>query len=90
MSQRKFFKMLGKVSFLKRYWDEKRGDLLIDELNEDIGLMSLGERVMVQFFVSVWDHNNKRYGFDLVYAMQSIDEENQKIIAEWVLNPYYP
>lgn len=90
MSQKRFFEMLKQVPRISRLWDEDKRELNTELFEREIGVMSSGEVVMAQFFASIWFHDNRRYGFDVVDAVASIDVPERKLIIEWMCNPFWP
>lgn len=90
MSQKRFFKMLQQVPRISHLWDEDKRELKIKLFERELGVMSSGEVVMAEFFASLWFHNNKRYGFDLVDAISRIDSPERKLIIEWIADPFWP
>jgi len=60
----------------------------IDLLEKHMKTFSHGERILPQFFLSVWIHNN--YSFDLFEAASVLDEESRAVIVSWLISPFYP
>lgn len=94
-SKLEFFLMLQKVPRIAHLWDaEKKGTLTgtlnVELFESELGVMSSGEVQMALFFASVWFHSNSRYGFDLVDAVSSIDQEYRELITVWIQNPFWP
>lgn len=87
--QRKFALLLKKHPKLKIYWDFKKRELDTRALDKKIGVLSRGEKVMVQFFAGVWLKEN-RYNFDLFEAVSILDPEQVSLIREWMADPFWP
>lgn len=90
MSHERFFDMLDRVPRIRSLWDKESGNLDVEKFENELGVMSSGEIHMAKFFASLWFHNNKRYGFDLVDAVSSLDPAEREIIIEWIADPFYP
>ena len=90
MSNERFFMMLERAPRLKRFWDKDKKILDINAFEHALGVMSSSEMQIAKFFASVWINNNTKYGFDLVDALESIDENSTEIIVEWIENPFWP
>lgn len=89
-STQRFFSMLDRVPRLVSLWCREAEELRIDAFDNALPVMSTGEYLMAKFFASVWFGNGGRYAFDVVEAMSHLDEHNQKIILDWVADPFYP
>jgi len=90
MSQDRFFRLLERAPRIKGLWVKEKRELLVDQFESQLCVMSSGEIQMAKFFASIWFHDNKRYGFDIVDAVASIDKEERDIIIEWLNSPFYP
>lgn len=76
---------------LHKYWDFEEGVCLIESLKNDCGYFSSGEIVMAKFFVQLWDRKARIYEpFDCFTDPDSVDSHNQKIIQDWIADPFYP
>lgn len=85
---RQFYLMLKKAPHLAPLFKD---DLLdVDLLEAKMGVWSTGEALIAQFFVAVWFNNNSRYGFDIVDAINRLDDTHRQIIVDWVSAPFYP
>ena len=90
MSQKRFFEMLKQVPRIKHLWSEEKKEIILDVFEKELSVMSPGEVYMAKFFASVWFGDNRRYGFDLVDAVASIDMPERKLIIDWIANPFWP
>ncbi|MDH5327687.1 MAG: hypothetical protein OEY58_19710 [Gammaproteobacteria bacterium] len=88
--QQLFFLMLYRVPRIDHLWDVKSKSLDVELFEREIAVMSPGEVHIAKFFASVWFHSNKRYGFDLVDAVSSLDDPERELIREWIADPFWP
>lgn len=63
------------------------------------GAQTGGSYHVVAFVLSVWSGGNRSndgkrwipgYDFDLVRALQTLDEAHRRVIQEWIANPWWP
>lgn len=87
--QRQFKQLLDQYPRFGDYWDFSDRSVDLDAVNRDIGAMSSGEQLMLQFFVSVWCGNNDM-SFDLFDAAKSLDDTDRLVIVDWLTNPLFP
>lgn len=87
-SQARFALMIDQYPRFSKYWNWEKRECDIDRLNEAMGVMSHGERILAQFFLSVWKNNNQ--SFDLLDAASVLDLPERKIIIEWLRDPFWP
>lgn len=90
MSHQMFFAMLNQYPRLKPLWDEEKRELKVDLFEKSIDVLSTGEEHLARFFASVWFGSERRYPFDLVDAVASLDARSKRTIAEWIANPFWP
>jgi hypothetical protein len=57
-------------------------------VDEDFGVLSSGQQILMTFFMSVWFGRNK--DFDITRAAGVLDNSNKQIIADWLLDPFWP
>lgn len=86
----RFFKMLDQVPRIRNLWNQAEREMHIEAFERELRVMSSGEVHIAKFFASVWLNNNKRYGFDIVDAIASLDTPEIKLIAEWINDPFWP
>lgn len=88
--QRRFMEMLSAYPRFTKYWDFTDRSVNLDAVDQDIGVMSHGEQIMLRFFVSVWLRENRQ--FDLIEASRFLDEDHRRVIADWFAaeNPLFP
>lgn len=90
MSRERFYQMLDQVLRIDHLWDREKHELKVNLFEKELGIMSTGEVHLAKFFASLWFNNNKRYGFDLVDAVATLDSTERKLIIDWVANPFWP
>lgn len=90
MSRELFYEMLDKAPRIDHLWDREKNVLNIELFEKELGVMSSGEVHLAKFFASIWFHNNKRYGFDLVDALSTLDRSERDLIIDWVADPFWP
>ncbi|MBT7209429.1 MAG: hypothetical protein HN868_18920 [Gammaproteobacteria bacterium] len=89
-SRERFFDLLEQVPRCTELWDKDANSLNIIAFEQALGVMSHGEVQMTKFFAAVWFNNNEQYGFDVVDAVARIDAEDRKLIAGWIVDPFWP
>jgi len=87
-SQARFALLIEPFPWLSKYWNWKNKECDIDTLKDAMCVMSHGERILAQFYLSVWTHNP--YGFDLLEAASILDQEDRQIISNWLSEPFWP
>lgn len=90
MSLDRFYLMVGQVSRFDGFWNESLGELNIELFENELNVMSSGEVYLAQFFASVWFGNNTLYGFDFADSVATLDAGGRAIIAEWLVDPFWP
>lgn len=71
------------------YWDFEHRKLDLDAVKAALEVLSHGQRLMLQFLAGVWmgeDHFN----FDFFSAVWVLDSSHQKIIQNWLSEPFWP
>ncbi|MEY4922808.1 MAG: hypothetical protein RLY17_1525 [Pseudomonadota bacterium] len=86
--QARFASMVSEYPRLERYWNWQERNCCIDALIKDCGAMSLGERQLALFFLSVWEGCNRE--FDFVDAAAVLDKKERQLIANWLFDPFWP
>lgn len=86
----RFFSLLDQAPRIARFWNKSKRALEVDDFDKALPFMSHGEQVLAEFFASVWFGNDERYPFRVMDAMTVLDTRGQKIILEWVADPFYP
>ena len=86
--QRHFKKMLDAYPRLLPYWDFERRSCDLDAINKDYSVLSYREKIMLQFFTSIWLGENSE--FDLIDAAKSLDTPELDVIRKWLANPVFP
>lgn len=89
-STERFFNMINKVPAVATLWDKDKRQLKTKAFEEALNVFSSGEITMALFFAAVWLHSNQQYGFDVVRAVDTLDNEKRAIIIAWLMDPFYP
>ena len=87
-SQRQFASLIEPYSWLSKYWDWEKKECDTEALNKVLGVLSHGERILAQFFLSVWLHENQ--DFDFLDAASVLDQEDRQMISAWITEPFWP
>jgi len=87
-SQARFALWVDKFPWLSKYWNWEKAECDIDTLSDAMGVMSHGEKILAQFFLSVWTHNN--HEFDILEAASTLDQMDRQIIIDWLSDPFWP
>lgn len=85
-SQLRFKNMVDDYPTLSVYWDFNERSVLIE--NSDDLPLSSGEKIILDFFISVWRGKNNQ--FDLIRAAGVLSNNNKAVICEWFLDPFWP
>lgn len=81
-----FQEMVNSYPDLASYWDFENHAVKV-KTADDLPLSS-GEIILMNFFLSVWF--NRNVNFDIIRAAGKLSRENKKVIAEWLLEPFWP
>lgn len=87
-SQRRFFELINKYPRISYLWDMEKNEVNVEAYKKNIAVMSSGEKALATFFMSVWTGNNKQ--FDITDAAANLDLTERTLIAEWLINPFWP
>ncbi|PSY35139.1 hypothetical protein C7B09_25645 [Escherichia albertii] len=82
----KFKAMLEQYPDLSKYWNFEEWKASI-KTADDLPLSS-GEKILMTFFLSVWFGRN--VDFDITRAAGVLSTENKMVIANWLLDPFWP
>lgn len=82
----RFEVMINKFPTLAGYWDFDKWEVKT-QTADDLPLSS-GERILMSFFLSVWFARN--VNFDITRAAGVLSNENKRVLAEWLLDPFWP
>ena len=90
MSDRqKFFSVVSEIKLLAPYFDQEKGEILIDDFEQRIKTMSSSEKHLAYFFANVW-FNKEKYPLNIIDFTSTVDLEYRKIVSDWILEPYWP
>lgn len=84
--QIQFQNMIEQYPSLAPYWDFEKREVKV-KTADDLPLSS-GEKILMTFFLSVWFGRN--VNFDITRAAGVLSTENKQVIAEWLLDPFWP
>ncbi|OEJ67184.1 hypothetical protein BEN30_10445 [Magnetovibrio blakemorei] len=77
---------------LSVFWDHNEHQMLVEDLVNELGVLSSGEAAMAQFFAAVWrwKNDNDDLDFDIVDCWSKLDREERTIVGNWLNAPLYP
>ncbi len=88
-NQARFFALLDRVPQYLRYWD-------IDYAEYDVAAVEMlmeggkhSQLVMMAFLLGVWRGDNS-FQFDLLDAVDWLDEAERSVIVDWLRDPFWP
>lgn len=87
-SQARFALMIKAYPWLSKFWDWQKCEVDLDRIHSAMGVMSSGERVLTCFFLSLWTGSNQ--SFDITDAAATLDKSERQLIADWLLQPFWP
>lgn len=70
-------------------WDFDRAEYSPDMAREYLATASHGERVLAKFFIGLWLNENE-FDFDLFDAAFVLAGDERQLIADWLLDPFWP
>jgi len=86
--QAQFKNLLEHFPRFAPYWNWDERECAYETLKENMGAMSHGERIIAQFLLGVWTHND--HDFDILEAASVLDAEACQLIADWLMEPFWP
>jgi len=84
----KFISLLEHFPRLTAYWDWDKRECDYETLKENMDTMSHGEKIIAQFLLGVWTHND--HDFDILEAASVLDRDARKVITDWLMEPFWP
>ena len=87
--QKRFFDLINGYPTIAGYWDVGARECHEAELNDAMAVLSHGEKIMAQFFCSVWAGNDSA-GFGLVEAASTLSPQDCAISTAWLNEPFFP
>ncbi len=87
--QKRFFELLNRYPTIAGYWDVDAQQCHEAELNDAMAVLSHGEKIMAQFFCSLWTGNDSA-GFGLVEAASTLSPQDRAITTAWLNDPFFP
>ena len=86
--QAQFKDLLDHFPRFSSYWNWDERECAYEALKENMGSMSHGERIIAQFLLGIWTHID--HGFDISEAASVLDAEARQLIADWLMEPFWP
>ncbi|WP_143706514.1 hypothetical protein [Xenorhabdus innexi] len=87
--QNKFYTMISSYPRISIFWDWQICEIDFYLWERDKDTLSIGEKALAQFFISVWTKNSK-WEFDFTEAGLFLGKEERQLIANWILEPFWP
>ena len=84
----RFYSIINQYPNISALWNWEKRELHSSSFASSLGSLSHGEVVLFRFFEMVWNHSNK--GVDIADAAAVLDEKERKMIADWLLEPFWP
>lgn len=69
-------------------WDWEERVMRATSFDRVLPGLSHGEKILLRFFEMIWNHDNR--GFDLADAAGVLDLKERKMIADWLVDPFWP
>ena len=87
-----FYALIDLYPRLSGFWDRSEHQMLDDELENELGVLSSGEAAMAQFFAAVWrwQNHNDELDFDIVDCWSRLERDERSIVGSWLNAPFYP
>jgi len=86
--QAQFKNLLEHFPRFTSYWNWDGRECEYETLKENMGVMSHGEKIIGQFLLGVWTHND--HDFDILEAASVLDAEARQLITDWLMEPFWP
>ncbi len=87
--QRRYAALLQTAPYLEKFWDWERGECDVDALRAAMGAWSHGEQIMAKFMIGLW-LGADQFEFDIFEAAGTLDAEKRRLIAGWLMDPFWP
>jgi hypothetical protein len=68
-------------------FDFEHTTYLPEQVARYLAVASHGQAIMVRFFLGVWRHADE---FDFIDAAETLDEQQMKVITDWLQDPLWP
>lgn len=88
-NQARFFALLDRVPQYLRYWDIDYAEYDVAAVETLMDEATHGQRVMMAFLLGVWRGDNS-FQFDLLDAVDWLDEAERSVIVDWLRDPFWP
>lgn len=60
-----------------------------EQVDSFLGVASHGQAIMTRFVLGVW-LNRDGFDFDFTDAASVLDKSQRQVIADWILDPFWP
>ncbi|QTL39098.1 hypothetical protein HGO23_14740 [Xenorhabdus budapestensis] len=87
--QEKFRTMINDYPRVSIFWDWQIREIDFYLWERDKNTLSLQEKILAQFFISIWTKSNK-WDFDFTEAGLYLNKKERQLIANWILEPFWP
>lgn len=84
-----FAHMILPFPFIRECFDFDEGICHVEKMEDRMGVLSHGERVLMEFCAAVW-FNENRYKFDMFEAVSILDIDYMQVIHRWLSAPFWP
>lgn len=88
-SRKRFMAMLQEYPDLAMYWDRLTVELDVDRFADDYAHFVGRQKLMADFFVSVWNGNDEME-FAIIEASRALRDSDLLVIATWLTQPFFP
>ncbi|MBC8946516.1 hypothetical protein [Xenorhabdus indica] len=87
--QEKFRTMINDYPRVSMFWDWQIREIDFYLWERDKNTLSLQEKILAQFFISIWTKSNK-WNFDFTDAGLYLNKKERQLIANLILEPFWP
>ena len=87
--QKRFKDTLEQYPRLSPFWDFEKREYDVAGLEQSLGALSHGERLMAEFFAAVWSGENT-HDFDFIDAAKTLEPVHRRVVVDWLNDPYFP
>ena len=89
----RFMNLLNSCPIMEEYFYMEYGVVDVKRLKKDFKFKSPGEQIMLAFLKVIWDPDGSWFkaidNFPILQQLRRLDQENEKLIANWVARPFY-
>lgn len=84
----RFTALISQYPNVSALWDWDEMQMRRSAFKSSLPGLSHGEKILLRFFEMVWTHEDN--GFDLADAAGVLDLKERKMIADWLVDPFWP